>query len=367
MKVSNPKSSFKFRGDERFRFQSVVIPFITIALSLVWLIAVFKVFVLENRKTVNINHGWQDSQSQIVIVNGDSKASESKASVSQIHLKAHPHALQHSDKIVHQEKSHELPASGDWLFIRSSPNYHADHGKIVLNKGNKKAIVSKDSERAELQPLDKISEVQPKAATDPLVLNSLKSNYDLRWPPVQADGSIPLEEGTDSMPLTNLKVPRFWAPNPGEDMNKVGSKVNGEETIFLMIASYRDFQCRETITSAFSRSDHPERLFVGAVDQVVPGDTGCLDIDIPCEQKPDQPICKYRNQISVFKMDAQFATGPVTARHIGDRMYRGEYFVMQMDAHCLFVNHWDSQLIKQWKSTNNEMAVLRLALHKSTV
>lgn len=55
-----------------------------------------------------------------------------------------------------------------------------------------------------------------------------------------------------------------------------------------------------------------------------------------------------------------FLAGPVTARHIANRMYRGEYFAMQLDAHCIFVNRWDSKLIDQWKSTRNEMAVLRL-------
>jgi [Skp1-protein]-hydroxyproline N-acetylglucosaminyltransferase len=70
-------------------------------------------------------------------------------------------------------------------------------------------------------------------------------------------------------------------------------------------------------------------------------------------------ICKYRDQISVFKMDAQEATGPVTARHVGDRMYRGQHFAMQLDAHCLFVRNWDEKLVNQWKSTKNEMAVLR--------
>jgi [Skp1-protein]-hydroxyproline N-acetylglucosaminyltransferase len=97
----------------------------------------------------------------------------------------------------------------------------------------------------------------------------------------------------------------------------------------------------------------------GAVDQVVDGDIGCLDIDIPCEEDPTQMICIYRSQIAVYKMDATLATGPVTARHVGDRMYRGEYFVMQMDAHCHFVEHWDRYIILQWKSTRNEMAVLR--------
>ena len=47
------------------------------------------------------------------------------------------------------------------------------------------------------------------------------------------------------------------------------------------------------------------------------------------------------------------------ARHVGDRMYRGETFVMQMDAHCLFINHWDTKITTQWAQTGNEMAVLR--------
>ena len=29
-----------------------------------------------------------------------------------------------------------------------------------------------------------------------------------------------------------------------------------------------------------------------------------------------------------------------------------------MDAHCLFTRHWDTNIVKQWKQTNNEMAVL---------
>ncbi|CAK9251538.1 unnamed protein product [Sphagnum jensenii] len=93
------------------------------------------------------------------------------------------------------------------------------------------------------------------------------------------------------MPFSGLHVPRFWKPQT--EVLKSGS-------------------------------------------QLIPGDIGCLDIDVPCSKDSSQPICVYRDQISVYKMDAGSATGPVTARHIGDRMYRGQYFVMQMDAHCLF-------------------------------
>jgi len=187
---------------------------------------------------------------------------------------------------------------------------------------------------------------------------SVVPSYDLKWPPVQLDGTIAADEGYDVMKLTELKVPRFWSPKPGEDVNKIGSRVNNFETIFLMIASYRDWQCHETITSAYSLADHPERLFVGAVEQNVEGDLSCVYTEKPCDTDPEQPICKYRNQISVYHMEASMATGPVTARHIGDRLYRGEYFVMQMDAHCLFIRHWDTRIINQWTQTRNEMAVL---------
>ena len=43
-------------------------------------------------------------------------------------------------------------------------------------------------------------------------------------------------------------------------------------------------------------------------------------------------------------------------------MYRGETFVMQMDAHCQFVRHWDSKIIGQFLETHNQMAVLRYYL-----
>jgi hypothetical protein len=241
-----------------------------------------------------------------------------------------------------------VPLSSEWLFIRSVNDFGKQQQQIPRQP--KGTIVLEVKQQAK----------QPAQLKVPKVIDPMpgKPSEELSWPPVSKDGNIATEDGFDVMPMINIKVPRFYMPKDGSELNKVGSKINGEETIFLMIASYRDFQCRETITSAYMRADHPERLFIGAVDQVVPGDIGCLDIDVPCSQDPTQMICKYRDQISVYKMDAQYATGPVTARHVGDRMYRGEYFVMQMDAHCQFVRHWDRLIIDQWRSTHNEMAVL---------
>jgi hypothetical protein len=54
------------------------------------------------------------------------------------------------------------------------------------------------------------------------------------------------------------------------------------------------------------------------VDQLAEGDAGlgCLDLEIPCTASDKRPICIYKDRISIFKMDAATATGPVTARHI---------------------------------------------------
>ena len=49
---------------------------------------------------------------------------------------------------------------------------------------------------------------------------------------------------------------------------------------------------------------------------------------------------------------------PVFARHLGHRLYRGEYFAVQSDAHVAFVLNWDDEIIGQWHTAKNEMAIL---------
>lgn len=303
----------------------------------VWFLAVVKVFLLEYHGATPFTAPIIASTKQLKInALGDSS---NKNEMSYLVDNYNSNSRQLKVILSAADASKAFPGSNEWLYIRSTPGY------VIQNEFQHGSPVTDISNRAKGGMV-----VVPN-------IKKVKSAKELMWPPVLSDLTIPEEDGFDNMPYSGLKVPRFWEPSG--DVLKSGSKVNGEETIFLMIASYRDFQCRETITSAFAKADHPERLFIGAVDQIAPGDKdlGCLDIAVPCDQNPNQPICKYRDQISIFKMDASTATGPVTARHIGDRMYRGQYFVMQMDAHCLFVRHWDTQIINQWRLTGKETAV----------
>jgi hypothetical protein len=85
---------------------------------------------------------------------------------------------------------------------------------------------------------------------------------------------------------TRMQVPRFWSPPLHQNQQytrdqamQIGSCIEpdpvtgsfqrGDEcpmdkrTIFIAIASYRDFQCRYTVESAFNRAKHPERIRVG--------------------------------------------------------------------------------------------------------
>jgi [Skp1-protein]-hydroxyproline N-acetylglucosaminyltransferase len=119
-----------------------------------------------------------------------------------------------------------------------------------------------------------------------------------------------------------------------------------------------DFQCRETITSALERAAFPGRVVVGAIQQNAEGDIGCIEPHKPCEEDPNQVLCSRKDQIRLFKIDSTSATGPVFARHVGDRLYRGESFAMQLDAHVQFIKDWDLLMISQFHETKNEMAVL---------
>jgi Glycosyltransferase (GlcNAc) len=101
------------------------------------------------------------------------------------------------------------------------------------------------------------------------------------------------------------------------------------------------------------------QLITGVVDQIIEGeDVRCDEPIEPCDKNPDQALCKYKDQVDVFVMDAPLSVGPVFARHIGYRLYRGEYYATQSDAHVSFTTNWDMDIISQLEATHDEMAVL---------
>jgi hypothetical protein len=199
-----------------------------------------------------------------------------------------------------------------------------------------------------------------------------------------------LKEHGGRLPMDGkIKVPKFWQPtcygdkgvryflgNHGDELitpeqaAQIGSyNSEGLETIYISVASYRDPECQPTVSDIFERADHPERIRVAIVDQRVEDDETvppCGQPGIPCDQDSEQAMCKYGHLIDVFTVDAILSVGPVFARHLANRMYRGEYFAMQVDSHVRFIEHWDTSLLDQWKSANNEMAVITTYLSDIT-
>jgi len=182
-----------------------------------------------------------------------------------------------------------------------------------------------------------------------------------------------------------MAVPRFWIDDPTsvhrnvlmtrDHAMKIGSCVTPDEktgnhargdgcpvddrTIYVAVASYRDWQCRDTVTSIFSRASFPGRVRVAVTDQIVEGEDGSCDVPhVPCQVDPSQALCAHKSRLDVFRVDAALSIGPVFARHMGHRMYRGEYYYMQADAHVTFTRGWDVDIVSQIESTGNEMAVL---------
>lgn len=184
-----------------------------------------------------------------------------------------------------------------------------------------------------------------------------------------------------------MMVPKFWRPTGygeggvrhflGEHGNRlptveeakaIGSFFNSEETIYISVASYRDPECEPTVADIFLRASHPERVRVAIIDQRAEDDEvpPCAVPTIPCDEDSEQPLCKYSHLIDSYAVSAPLSVGPVFARHLANRMYRGEYFAMQVDSHVRFIEGWDTSIVNQWRQAKNEMAVLSVYLSDIT-
>lgn len=135
-------------------------------------------------------------------------------------------------------------------------------------------------------------------------------------------------------------------------------------TIFVSVASYRDKDCSNTVANLYQQAAYPERIRVAIIDQVATNDASTVKCGVTSDKvcgensRNSSILCRYRHLMDRLELDARHATGPVWARHLAHRYYRGESFALQIDAHVRFLLHWDVTLLDQWRSINNEYAVL---------
>lgn len=145
-----------------------------------------------------------------------------------------------------------------------------------------------------------------------------------------------------------------------------------DRTIFASIISKSDSHCSNTVTNLLKSAANPERIRVAVVDRTNPLSrryVACDSPPIPCSRDPDQILCIYNANIDVYELKTELDAGAMFARHIGQRMYRGEYYALQVgvDAGIVFSDGWDEELIRQLDATNNDMAVISTYLSETKI
>lgn len=134
-------------------------------------------------------------------------------------------------------------------------------------------------------------------------------------------------------------------------------------TIFASIISFENSHCHKTVTNLLKSATNPGRIRVAVVDRtntLSKRYVACDAPPIPCSSDPGQILCIYNANVDVYELKPELDAGSVFARHIGQRMYRGEYYALQVgiDSDIVFSDGWDEELIRQFEATTNEMAVI---------
>lgn len=143
--------------------------------------------------------------------------------------------------------------------------------------------------------------------------------------------------------------------------------VREDGSIFMSLGAYRDHLLGETLRQAFKTAAYPDKLFVGAVVQ------NCFGVDVQCrtgvevkgkdehgnpitkvsDREPDingiEQFCadpdyvKYceSGQIRALYVNETESNGPTTARYFASKLWGGETYFLQADAHLRFAEEWD--------------------------
>lgn len=143
-------------------------------------------------------------------------------------------------------------------------------------------------------------------------------------------------------------------------------------SVFLSVATYRDENCFNTVYNAYAKSKNPDKLFIGLVQQNCHSNckSGVLSnltvVDVPpdddcyqkfCETELGQPICA-KKQVRVLNIDEPESLGPYAARYFSSKLWYGEQWFMQTDAHMTFATHWDATSVAMLKKAPSPKPIL---------
>ncbi|RHZ38734.1 hypothetical protein DYB26_005353 [Aphanomyces astaci] len=166
---------------------------------------------------------------------------------------------------------------------------------------------------------------------------------------------VPYQGSPVQEPVLEVEAPAVVKPT----ISRTRDSVN-RHTIVL-IANYRDTKrCSETVDSIFSRADRPELIAVSIFDQLNldAGEKRCFDAycDLVGEANCHRSERLRRNDTVSYK-DAK---GPTYGRYQTEEGVdlTIDTFAMAIDSHLIFIPHWDTDLLGQWDTIGNPMAII---------
>lgn len=126
-----------------------------------------------------------------------------------------------------------------------------------------------------------------------------------------------------------------------EEYFNIKLKKPKNNTIFVTIASYLDYEIKHTILDCISKAKHPENLHFGI----------CLQYD---ENENTNKHCldflKNKLPIQVLKYHYTKSEGGCWARNIAQSLYNGEKYSLQVDSHTRFIQNWDEIVINDYNN-----------------
>lgn len=150
--------------------------------------------------------------------------------------------------------------------------------------------------------------------------------------------------------------------------------IRTDDSIFLSVAAFREHLLDETLSSAFGSASHPDKLFVGVVvnncfsgdcqdgvyvagkdkngrDKLKKLDHGIPDrngVELFCRNITFAKYCE-NGQVRALYVNETDALGPAPARYYNSKLWGGETYFCQVDAHLHFANGWDELYVKDLK------------------
>ena len=119
---------------------------------------------------------------------------------------------------------------------------------------------------------------------------------------------------------------------------------NQNSKILIEIAAYKDPELLNTVKSAIIQADYPERVY--------------FSICYQSDDTSDYKVLKQMKNCKIKYLKESEAKGSCYARYLCQQMIDDEKYVYQIDSHMRFVKHWDTKMIEQLLSLNDEKAFI---------